>query len=169
MGEAGDRIHGYVTRASASATGILSVWLWPVRAGLVRTGLVTSVVTTLALGFLLLTDAVARLSGDVSAAFLLTIPGLIAAFIVRPGEHSAVSGLLLGVRLQIAFAGFIAYAAALTALGGFSDVALGWIWLVLYVLASLTTISLAIGYIGISPALPDVGPTGEIESGVTDG
>lgn len=167
--EAGHRIHGYVARASASATGILSVWLWPVRAGLVRTGLVTSIVTTLALGFLLLTDAVVRLSGDTSAAFLLTIPGLIAAFIVRPGEHSAVSGLLLGIRLQIAFAGFIAYAAALTALGGFSDLVLGWIWLVLYLLLSLDTISLAIAYIGIPPVLPDVGPVDQVDSGVTDG
>lgn len=167
--EAGHRIHGYVARASASATGILSVWLWPVKAGLVRTGLVTSIVTSLALGFLLITDAVVRLSGDISAALLLTIPGLIAAFIVRPGEHSAVSTLLLGIRLQIAFAGFIAYAAALTALGGFSDLALGWIWLVLYLLASLITVSLAVAYIGISPVLPDVGPAGEIESGVTNG
>jgi hypothetical protein len=52
-----------------------------------------------------------REGGDVST-LLVAIPGLLAVYLARPGEHVLASRLLVGTRIVVAMAGILSFAAA---------------------------------------------------------
>lgn len=91
--------HVYLSGVPLGSFGLATVWLRPERRGLLR----SSLFITLATGALLasgnifqneLRDLQAEGSGG---SLLLAVPGVIAAFIARPGEHQFVSRILLWV------------------------------------------------------------------------
>ncbi len=69
---------------------------------------------------------------EVSAATLLLVPALLAAFVVRQDEHILVSQLLAGVRTALFICGVLSAAAASAIAGvvplGFADTADAWHW-----------------------------------------
>lgn len=101
----GARVHLYASSEIESAHAVAWIWLRPTVVGLVR----TSALFTLAVGYLLLllawrTEAVGTAT---PMSLLLAIPGFLAVFIVRPGEHLLSSRLLLGIRSVVVLAGLL--------------------------------------------------------------
>ncbi|HEV2815343.1 MAG TPA: hypothetical protein VGW10_18955 [Solirubrobacteraceae bacterium] len=107
-----------------------------------RSGLLHSAVVTCALAAALLAGGRLRLeqlAGQVEAAatLLLLVPGVLAAYVVRPGEHALVSSLLIGVRAMLLVAAGCAVAGGGLLLAGLqqSTRELLWTWLLLVALA----------------------------------
>lgn len=148
---AGNRVHAYTSRRPARADAIFSVWLQPEKTGLLRASVATAFLTTLVLAFFLIDSRLESMSGDSATAILLVVPGLIAAFIVRPGEHRLVSDLVLGVRAQVVLAGLSAYGAALAIVARFEASELRKWWLLLAAIAGMCLISLCVSYVGLKP------------------
>jgi hypothetical protein len=144
----GNRAHVYIPNESPEATGIVSLWLKPPRVGLLRALLMTSLVITTVLWLFFL--KLFEIKGDAGSAILLGIPGVVATFIVRPGEHRLASDLLLGIRALGGAAGLSAYLAAV-ALVTVSGTALTVCWFILAAMATLCFASLVVSYWGLPP------------------
>jgi hypothetical protein len=138
----------YIPNESPEATGIVSLWLKPPRVGLLRALLMTSLVITTVLWLFFL--KLFEIKGDAGSAILLGIPGVVATFIVRPGEHRLASDLLLGIRALGGAAGLSAYLAAV-ALVTVSGTALTVCWFILAAMATLCFASLVVSYWGLPP------------------
>jgi hypothetical protein len=130
----GGRAHLHISHADPElADPELRVELRARRVGFLHAALVTCVLATA-----LLAGGRARLEqladhADAAAATLLLVPGLLAAYAVRPGEHAMVTSLLAGVRVMV-----IGAAACAVAAGGMllvdlreSTRELAWTWLLL--------------------------------------
>lgn len=126
------------------STFIVKTALRPSQEGLVVTsllsGLITSIVLTLGM------THVSRFTNTIpepSVALLLLVPGLVATFIVRPGEHDLSSRLLRGTRflaLTPGLASFIGACLLVARVAGNSLVVTGWC-----VVATSWTATLLIG------------------------
>jgi hypothetical protein len=116
----GSRAHLYVADVAPGSPGTIAIDVQARRSGLVRASLFVA-----ALAFVMLLGGYARLDEianptqtQTSEALLLLVPTLLAAYIVRPGEHQLASTLLLGVRLMVALAAASSiFASALLASG----------------------------------------------------
>src|ERR1019366_7313417 len=88
------------------------VWLRSRRAGFLRPALVTCLLTStlLVAGHERLTAI--SLEVEAASTLMLLVPGLLAAYLSRPGEHVMASAALLGVRLMLITSGLRAIAAA---------------------------------------------------------
>ena len=74
----------------------------------------------------LIADAVAKAEADAVVALLLLGPGLVSAYVVRPGEHGRVSGFLRGPRSLVGVSGLTAFFAAALVVLLDDRCALGW-------------------------------------------
>lgn len=146
---AGNKAHAYLPEATVNSDALVSLWLWATRSGLLRSGVVASALCTGVLLFFLVGAGLPASPADPSTTILLAIPGLVSAFIVRPGEHRLVTDLLLGIRLQIGSAGAAAYLSALLVVGDVSSSMLRIGWLVLTIVAGACFLSLSVAYYGI--------------------
>lgn len=108
----GKTAHLYTQESRAGLDGTASVWLGLQRSGLLRSGFIVAVANTALLALLAVVKPDPS-STDAATTLLLTLPALLATFIVRPGEHGLVSDLLLGVRSTVAVNGGAAYLGAL--------------------------------------------------------
>lgn len=160
---AGSRTHTYVGAEDPQAEGIVSVWLRAPRTGLLRAGLVVSALTALVLIFFLDEQRITRIEANEPVAILLAVPALVSSFIVRPGEHSLATRLLVGVRLAVGLSGLSAYVAAALLVGEVSNAALLCWWRVLAVLAAICFVSTLVAFVG----LPPIGWIGETRIPVT--
>jgi hypothetical protein len=96
-------------------SGSVTVRLFPTSRGLVRSATITAALTSVLLWgawasasrFVSLGVISTGNSTDAATALLLLAPGIIAAFLVRPGEHALVTELLSGVRLTTIIVGLI--------------------------------------------------------------
>ena len=98
-----------------------------------RPGLLRSALLTCGLAFALLLGgrlSLARISGEVeaTAAILLLVPGVLAAYILRPGEHALVTSLLSGVRAIVLAVASSAVAAAALLVARVNAEALEFVW-----------------------------------------
>lgn len=150
----GARAHAYVSQQDGSAQGVMSIWLRPSRSGLLRASLVTAMTSAIIFWSLLWDDRILKLSGDSAAALLLAIPGIIAAFIVRPGEHGMTTDLVRGIRVQVSLVGGAAYAGALALVGSLDEATLLKTWRALGAVTAICVLSLGVAYRGIQPQLP---------------
>jgi hypothetical protein len=118
----GRRAHANVAGAPRSATGTITVDLRAERAGLVRGA---PLFAALVLGSLiLLTIDAKHVENDAAAAMLLVVPGVIAAFIIRPGEHRLATNVMLGIRALVAASALCAFIASAYIATGFKNGAL---------------------------------------------
>jgi hypothetical protein len=127
--------HLYVSDVSRGARGIATVKLLPRRAGLVRSSMLATVfvasVLTWARFHLL------SLSTDVDGAIplLLALPGLLAAYTARPGEHALATEMLLGLRALVLGSGLCSFMAAGALAGRLAPSTLAGTWTTLLVTA----------------------------------
>ena len=144
--------HANVSNQPPEANAMMSVWLRPSRAGLLRASLLTSMFTFLALIFFVRDHVLERLAGEAPTALLLSVPGLVSAFIVRPGEHEIATGLLLGIRSVLVVSSATAYAGAFALLGSTKTDPPVLLWRGFVALAALCFVALAVAYIGLKPS-----------------
>lgn len=166
---AGTRAHAYISGELPQTDGVVSLWLWPTRAGMLRVSALTSLLITGVLVFFLLGERLEKVTGDAIAALLLAIPGLIAAYVVRPGEHGMVTDLLVGVRGQIALAGATAYGAAVIVIGEVSGSVLTPLWWILTIIAGVCSLSLGVAYLGFQPKRVNMEQAEPLDLEVDDG
>ncbi len=140
----GSRAHMYASDEDLGVEGISSVWLRPPRPGLLRSSLVTAFVIVSV--FFWFDDRIIDQGNRLAIPLLLIAPGLVASFIIRPGEHGLVTDLLAGVRAAIGLAALAAYAGAIAVAGGVSDSSLMKSWRILGIVAVVCFISLCVAY-----------------------
>jgi hypothetical protein len=151
------RVHLLMTRVSPDAVGFVLASLRARRSGFLRAALLTSALATalLALGFWRFSLVSAR--AEASAPLLLLAPGLLAAYLLRPGEHALASALLLGVRAMVLLSGFCAVAATTLLLIGSGTPFERFTWATLFYASAAATLGLALS--NLLPALGRVGGT----------
>ena len=139
--------HLYVSDRRPQERGRAHVWLEPFRSGLVRVStaavLVNSLILTLAYFRL---DEVAKAA---TASLLVAIPGLISAFISRPGEHAVATQMLFGVRAVVGASGLVVFLAGLSLIGGFATESLRIIWRPLVLAGWLGVVVTSGAYFGV--------------------
>jgi hypothetical protein len=142
------RVHFHLSDLDRSL-GLVFVTL-RARSSMLTGAALFAVLSTLALLFvrLRLHEFIKGQNFDAVVAALLTVPGLLAAYLTRPGEHSTLSAFLAGVRLMATAVAVIALAAAFTLFAGYSERALQTIYDVLIALSAL----FAIGLVGSARA-----------------
>lgn len=101
------RVHLYASPDTQSKAATSWVWLQPNLSGLVRTSAFFGVAVAVLLFLMAFRHDMVR--SGAALTLLLTIPGFVAAFIVRPGEHLLASRLLLGFRSVVAALGFLPF------------------------------------------------------------
>jgi hypothetical protein len=98
----GNSVHLHVEDRDRGVQGEALLRLFPRWEGVPMAALLVTVANTLILGAgVAWTDEI-NASDDVTAALLLGVPALLAAYLARPGEHRLVSRLLLGIRVLVA-------------------------------------------------------------------
>lgn len=130
----GARVHLYAASTIESSEGIAWIWLRPTVTGLIRiSALFTFAVAAL---LALIASRSEAVRAGTSMGLLLAIPGFLAIFIVRPGEHLLASRILLGIRSVVVGAGLLPMAGAL---GLLLKVPKEWLSVMWWVLAILAT------------------------------
>jgi hypothetical protein len=117
------------------------VWLRSRRIGFLRPALVTCLLTSALLIAARQRLAVIEKEVEPASTLILIIPGLLAAYLSRPGEHALASSLLVGVRVMLALCGLCAVTAAALLLAELCLVDLGRWWSYLRDLSVLATVS----------------------------
>lgn len=148
----GSLAHVYVSGKSAEFVGIARVWLTFPTEGLLRAGLAVGALGAGIFLFFLWGDRIERIEGNAPAALLLAIPSLVAAFLVRPGEHGMATNLLTGLRAEVAAAGATAYVGAMVVIGGIEGVALINTWRILAIASAVCFLALVASLVGRTPS-----------------
>jgi hypothetical protein len=129
-----DDAHAEAGRAHFHLSGLdrgparATVFLRPVSRALVGPALFAALLSTGSLWFVVirLNDFAAAGSSDAVVAVLLSVPGLLTTYLVRPGEHAIVADLLAGVRALALAPAVASFTAALTLFAGFADEQVRW-------------------------------------------
>ncbi|HEX8082942.1 MAG TPA: hypothetical protein VF529_01550 [Solirubrobacteraceae bacterium] len=104
------RAHVFASGLGWSASPSAVFFMRTLRVGFLRSALMTALLTTglLFAGRERLTEVSSEV--EASATVLLVVPGLLAAYLSRSGEHALASSMLVGVRLMLLVAGLCALA-----------------------------------------------------------
>lgn len=145
----GARAHLYVSGVEPGSVADVVVDLHARRSGLLRAAVFVS-----GLSSLLLLGAdfhLARLASpgqaEAAATILLLVPTLLAAYVVRPGEHHLATSMLVGVRLLVVMsASATVFGAGLLAVGYSERTWVDEIWLAPLALSLACTVGLAVSY-----------------------
>jgi hypothetical protein len=148
----GSLAHVYVSGKSAEFVGIARVWLTFPTEGLLRAGLAVGALGAGIFLFFLWGDRIQQIKGNAPAALLLAIPSLVAAFLVRPGEHGMATNLLTGLRAEVAAAGATAYVGAIVVIGGVEGAALINTWRILAIASVVCFLALVVSLFGRTPS-----------------
>ena len=107
------RTHIYERGAKPVASGTLHVGIRVERTG-VMTGFVVAaaIITAVLVGYWRVTGRAVNAGSSTSIAALLLAPGLVAAYLARPGEHAIVRRLLVFPRVVLALSGGLTLVAA---------------------------------------------------------
>jgi hypothetical protein len=81
---------------------------------------------------------------DAAVALLLVAPSLLAAYLIRPGEHAIASRLLRPIRYAIAVAGSLSYVGAASLVLGWRGTPERVVWTVIAAIAALIAIGITI-------------------------
>jgi hypothetical protein len=147
------RVHLQVSGAPRAAVGPLWIQVRASRRGFLRAGLITAVFVAvfLEVGQRQLPDL--KNNVEAASALLLAIPGLVTAYLLRPGEHLLASRMLAGPRLFLLVSGLCTFAAAGALAGGYSDHTRDCVWR----LSGCVAIAMA-GALGLSYVMPYLVP-----------
>jgi hypothetical protein len=143
-------IHLYVSgaRLKDKETALVLVALRVGRRGFMTLSWVSIVLSVALLWLFDLTARSHLASREATATVLLFGPALLAALIVRPGEHPVATRLFSGVRLMVAFNGLLAVAAAAAVAGVRPD---GWTiehaWFIYALVASGVALLLTVSWV----------------------
>jgi hypothetical protein len=124
-----ERLHLHVSGVPRAAVGLGWVRVRSSRGGFLFIAWLTAgfVAALLAVG----TGRVSKIDGgdvEAAAAIVLTIPGLVSIYLVRPDEHRLVSRLLTGPRAFVAIAGLCTFVAAGVLAGDYSAHTAHMVW-----------------------------------------
>lgn len=140
--QCGGRVHLRLTGVRSNSNTLLLADLrarrdLPAMAAVLGVGI--SLFLTVGLLFL---DSILDKGGD-TAALLVAIPALLAAYLAHPGEHRLAARLLLGIRWLTGLIGLLVFiAAAALATGKHHHDTVVWIWIVVTGLSWLATVAL---------------------------
>jgi hypothetical protein len=125
--ESTSRAHLYVSGVTPGARGQALVQVRAVRNGLIRMAwafsLFAFVLLFVAANWIERVQALES-SADAAAAILLAVPGVVAAYIAKPGEHLMASQMLIGVRALALLSGLALYVEAVAIVVGLKGDAL---------------------------------------------
>ena len=116
------------------------VWLRSRRTGFLRPAFATCLLTTLLLAAGSRRLGVLQQEAEPASTLMLLIPGLLAAYLSRPGEHVLASSLLLGVRIVLLVSGVCAVAAAALLIARLKPAIFDDSWLFLRDLSALASV-----------------------------
>lgn len=142
--------HLYVsrTRLVQENAGLALLTLRIGRRGFMTLAWLSAVLGAVLLWLFDLTATKKLASPEATAAVLLFGPALLAALVVRPGEHPVATKLFSGVRLLVALNGMLAIAAAAAVAGVRPE---GWSiehsWFILAIVASASAAAVSLGWI----------------------
>lgn len=142
----GEVAHLYATGVPDGTSGKARVWLHAQTSGLLRSSmpfclLVVALLTVLFVDLL-------QVQRPATTGVLLTLPGVVSLFIVRPGEHLLVSRLLITFRSLVVAVGFLPFVGAvLLSLTSLSEVALLWCWYALIWFGAMGSYAVTRAYI----------------------
>jgi hypothetical protein len=142
--------HLYVsrTRLVQESAGLALLTLRIGRRGFMTLAWLSAVLSATLLWLFDLTATKHLKSPEATAAVLLFGPALLAALVVRPGEHPVATKLFSGIRLLVALNGILAVGAAAAVAGVRPE---GWsvehTWFILAILASFSAAALTLGWI----------------------
>lgn len=108
----GNRVHLQLTNVPSDTNAVLQADLRATRRGLPSMSAVLGVAVSLLLTAGVVFHASALKAGDTTAALLVAIPALLAAYLSRPGEHELATRLLIGIRWLTALIGLLVFIAA---------------------------------------------------------
>jgi hypothetical protein len=148
------RVHLYLSDVPYGSAGKVSVLLRAQRAGFLRAALTTTVLTA---GLLIACRiALGSIADDFGPAvtLLLVVPALLAAYLVRPGEHALVTTLLRGVRMMVLVSGSCAVAAAAILVAGVEGAWLCVTWTVLAAIAGICCLGVVLSNLLPRPIEP---------------
>lgn len=141
----------YTTSTMRPAEHVVGVTMRVPVVGYLRAIWLTSVATAIVLAVgrwqIERVEAAIQQRADAAVALLLVAPSLLAAYLVRPGEHAIASRLLRPIRYAIAGAGSLSYvAAALLVLGWTGDrLRIAWLVLAAMSVAIAVAVSAVVG------------------------
>ncbi len=144
-----DRAHLYIRHGHAGRTGTAEVALKACSSTIVRSAALTAV---LVVGALIMTvthlDRIQTSSGSLglAGALLLIVPGVLAVYTARGGEHPMTTNLVYGLRVITTASGLWAVLGAGLALLGPATGARLILWLLLIVVAWVTAIILLVAW-----------------------
>ena len=148
----GPLAHVYVSEMAPEYVGIARVWLRPPLEGLLRAALATTFLATAIFIFFMWDDRIKNIEGSAPAGLLLAVPSLVAAFLVRQGEHRMATNLLSGIRGATATSGLMAYVGAILIIGKIKDPALVNAWRILAIVSVICFVALLGAAVGRNPA-----------------
>jgi hypothetical protein len=108
------------------------------------TSVATAVVLAVALWQIDRVEAASQQRADAAVALLLVAPSLVAAYLVRPGEHAIASRLLRPTRYAIAASGSLSYVAAALLVLDWSGDDLRVAWWAIAVISALIAIAITV-------------------------
>ena len=148
----GPLAHVYVSEVAPEHVGIARVWVRPPLEGLLRAGLASTLLATVIFFFFLWDDRIKAVEGSGPAGLLLAVPSLLAAVLVRPGEHRMATNLFSGIRGVTATSGLMAYVGAILIIGKIKDPALVNSWRVLAIVSGICFLALVGAAVSRRPA-----------------
>ncbi|MDQ3952157.1 MAG: hypothetical protein M3279_04205 [Actinomycetota bacterium] len=146
----GRRAHIYAPDAPLGADGIASIWLLSPRSGLVRAALFTSAVIAAVFLFFFVDGRITETMHGRTLPLLLAAPGVVAGFVLRPGEHRIATDLLAGVRAAVAVSALSACVGALIIGADVAESTVAIAWKTLGIAAALCFTSLSVAYCFVS-------------------
>lgn len=144
-------VHLYLSDIPSGSWALATIRIQPERRGLLRSALLITLGTAilLATGSLFPKQLQAVQSAGSGGSLLLAVPGIIAAFIARPGEHQFVSRILLWLRGAVVISGVCSYAAALALATDLHPSAMSWAWAFLGLIAWVAALAVAGGFLQV--------------------
>ena len=142
-----ERAHLYAPGVPAGITAQAVIYLRRRRDGYLAAAFLTGLLITalLAAGLARLDQISSPAQSQTAATLLLVVPTLLAAYIVRPGEHRLATRVLLGLRLLVIVEAACAVVATGLLAGGFTGSELKCAWTVDLVVSAVATAALMVG------------------------
>lgn len=150
--------HLYLTDVPSGSLALARVRMRPEVRGFVRSALLITLGTASlsALGSLFPVQLQAIQIAGSGGSLLLAVPGIIAGFIARPGEHQFVSRVLVWLRGAVVVTGLCSYSAAILLATNLSEGVFSWAWATLGAFAWGTSVVVTGAFLQVLSRYPQL-------------